>query len=449
MKNAFRYWQLVRLDNSGRCHAQVIPAVQSWLKVTFTNILSDPQSTDKQLQTALVNTYRNQQSSAELAQLSLRCYISYQIRFVCIELAQHFGEAHGFTAEDLFPIVLDDDGSPAPNHHPFSLAILEGYAPDKSQLNTWATRLVKQHPELDRVLLNRGVYRATDWAILNDTSIEKLQRVLTHYHLLSKLEVAAASQLLTQYHQVYRQDRIQQRQQGRSRGRCQPPTQEQLQRMDARRPAKVMLAQLKQLAAQLRQYCIHVRDGNLVPYGGDATDWERFSSPPDSLSKTDEDESDFLEAYQQAIPQCLDTALLQVIQAKTAKLQNRTPPKHEAYIKGLHLFHCEGISIGKLAVQLEISSQQAQRLLDLKRLRADTRHQLILVMQKQVQTEALKYVSADHLKQVDRDIEQYLTETVDTIIRDAAREAQRPKGRTARSLFARHLCQVIYQLMEQ
>ncbi|MGF1522565.1 MAG: hypothetical protein ACFBSF_09645 [Leptolyngbyaceae cyanobacterium] len=449
MENAFRYWQLVQLDSSGRCHAQVIPAVQSWLATTFTDLFSHSELTDKQLQIALVGTYKDQQSAAKLAQLSLRCYISHQIRFVCTDLAQRFGEVHGFTAEDLFPIVLDDDGNPSPHHRPFSLDILEGYDPGKGQLSTWATRLVKTHTELDKVLINRGLYRATDWAILNDTSLTKLQRILTQYHLLSEAEVNAASQLLAQYHQVYRQDRIRQRQQGQRGGRCHPPTREQLQRMDPQRPAKVVLAQLQGLAHQLRQYCIHVRGGNPIPYGGDTIDWERFPSPQDSRPQGADDEIAFLNAYQQAIPQCLDAVLLHVIQAKMTKLHNRTPPRHQTYVKGLHLFHCEGMSIGKLAIQLGLSSQQAQRLLDLKRLRADTRHQLILAMQKQVQTEALNYVTADHLKQVDSAIEQYLTETVDTIIRDAAREAQIPKGRTAKSLFARHLCQVIHQLMEQ
>ena len=38
----------------------------------------------------------------------LRCFISYQIDQVCIQLERCFGSTYGFTRYDLFVLVLDD-----------------------------------------------------------------------------------------------------------------------------------------------------------------------------------------------------------------------------------------------------------------------------------------------------------------------------------------------------
>ncbi|MBE7385091.1 MAG: hypothetical protein F6J95_027225 [Leptolyngbya sp. SIO1E4] len=449
METAFRYWQLVRLDSSGHCYTQVMSQVQTWLQATFADLISDPATPDRQLQTALLAIYQAKQASADLAELSLRCYISHRIRLVCLQLASQFGDNYGFTTADLLPLVLDDDGKLLTPYLPLSLKILDTYDPTKAQLNTWVTRLVKNHPELDRALLERGLYRASDWAILNDTNLEQLQRILRQYHLCSETEVALASQLLEQYHQVYRQDRLQQRRAGQ-RGRCLPPTPEQLKRMDTQQSAKTVLTQLKALAAQLRHYRIHVRSGRPIPYR-DETDWENHV--PDGLggqsSEAEENQDAFLKAYRQALQDCLENVLTQVMQANIAKLQKRRPPKNEAYVRGLYLFHCEGLSMGNLAAQVGLATQvQVNRLLQLKRLRADVRHLLIQQLQVRVRMEALDYISAERLNQIDQTLEHLLTERVDQVINEAASEAQIPQGRTAKSVFAHQLCQTIHHFME-
>lgn len=447
--NIAHYWQLMRLDSSGRCYHQTLPSVEAWVKGTFADVISNLDSVDQPLQAALISHYQSEQADADKAQLSLRCYISHQIRIVCIQLANQFGETYGFTAADLFPLVLNDDGRLSTAYRPLSLEILDTYELDKAQLNTWTARLVKNHGDLDRALLERGLYRASDWAILNDTNREQVQRILRQYHLCSETEVTRASRLLDQYHQVYRQDRIQQRLAGK-RGRCRPPTAEQLQGIDAQRSAEVVLVQLKTLAAQLREYRIHARGGNPIPYQGEAIDWERVSGEPTvSSSDAEEDESTFLMKYQQALVHCLEAVLKQALTANIAKFQKHRPPKDQAYVLGLQLFHCKGLSMGKLATQVGLSSQvQVNRLLQLKRLRADVRHQLIPQLLARVKAEALDYISADRLQQIDQTLEHLLTEKVDHILSEATKEAQIPKGRTAKSLFAYQLCQIIHQFME-
>jgi hypothetical protein len=219
--------------------------------------------------------------------------------------------------------------------------------------------------------------------------------------------------------------------------------------MDSQRSPRVVLSLLKQLASQLRQYRIHARSGNPVPYGGDGLDWDRYLDGQEDISKDADDEQfAFLEAYQQALHQCLNSVLAEAIRTNMTKLQKRKPPKDQAYVLGLQLFHCEGLSMTKMAPQIGLPSQvEATRLLQLKRLRGEVRSLLIPKLQERVRAEALDFISADRLKQIDQTLEHLLTERVDQIVDDAAREAQMPQGRTAKSLFAHQLCQTIHQFI--
>jgi hypothetical protein len=440
MDTASRYWQLVRLTSSGDCQVQVLPQVQTW----FQSTIADAPETD--WPRLIFATWSSGQAEAELAQLSLRCFITHQIQQVCISLAQRFGRDYGFTASDLLYLVLDDDGRLAPNYRPFTLEILETYDPTKAALSTWASRRTNHHPALNRALLEKGLYRVSDWAILNDTTPEQVQRILRQYHLCSEYEVTHAAALLERYQQIYRRDRIAQR---LNRQRCQTPTPEQLRAITPDLPPKEVLAQLRQLAGQLRQYRVHVRGGPALAYQSDSLDWEKVadaqaSPPPD----TGDDQDEFLQAYRQAMVKELDGAIAAVIQANVDRLQGRKPPQDQAYVQGLHLFHCKGLGMGKLAPDIGLANQvQVNRLLNLKRLRSDVRHRLLPQLYETVRRQALAYVSADRLKALDQTLDTLLTEEVDEMMAAAAAEAQQPKGRTAKSLFAHQLCTTIHSFM--
>lgn len=449
MDNAFRYWQLVRLDNSGRCRSQVLAPVQTWLREAFADWLSDTDKTDGQLQSQLLTIWQSGQAEADLALLSLRCFVSHQIRLVCVHLVNQFGDRHGLTTEELLPYVLDDDGQPpAATYTPLTLEILQSYDPAKAKLTTWATRLTKNHPELNRVLLEKNLYRVSDWAILNDTSLEQLRRVLEQYHLYSPAEVDVASQLLSGYHQVYRRQRLQLRQSGKATGRCQPPTPEQLQQISSDAPKQV-LAQLKALAAQLRQYRIHARGGNPAIYGGEEVDWERLPNPHTSAASEGENaQAAFLDTYRQELRQCLDEVLAEAIRAYMAKLARRKPPKDNTYVEGLERFHCRGQSMGAIATDLGLTNQvQVTRLLQLKRLREEVQALLIPRLQERVQTLAQRYLTVDELQQRQAALNQLLAQEVEQVIAAATSEAQIPQGRTANSLFAQTLCQTVHQFL--
>jgi hypothetical protein len=443
MDTASRYWQLVRLTSSGQCQVQVLPQVQAWFQAT---IAPAPDTDWSQM---IFLAWAAGGPEADLAQLSLRCFISHQIQQVCLGLAQRFGQDYGFAATDLFYLVLDDDGRKAATPPPFSLEILTTYDPAKASLSTWASRRTSHHPALNQALLEKGLYRASDWAILNDTQPGQLQRILRQYHLCSEYEVAHATTLLERYQQVYQRARIAQRLSGQ-RGRCQPPTAEQLRAINPDLPPKDVLAQLRHLAGQLRQYRVHVRGGPAPVYQSESLDWEMVATtqaiqPPDS---GDDDQDEFLQAYRQAMVKELDGAIATVIQANVDRLRGRKPPQDKAYVQGLHLFHCQGLPMGKFATDLGLTSQvQVNRLLNLKRLRSEVRHRLLPQLYETVRHQAMAYVSADRLQAIDQTLEALLAEEVDTLIAAAAAEAQQPKGRTAKSLFAHQLCTTIHAFM--
>jgi hypothetical protein len=117
-------------------------------------------------------------------------------------------------------------------------------------------------------------------------------------------------------------------------------------------------------------------------------------------------------------------------------------------VQGLHLFHCKGLGMGKLASNIGLANQvQVNRLLNLKRLRSDVRHRLLPQLCETVRRQALAYVSADRLKALDQTLETLLAEEVDDMLAAAAAEAQQPKGRTAKSLFAHQFCTTIHPFM--
>ncbi|WP_228037885.1 hypothetical protein [Nodosilinea sp. LEGE 06152] len=437
----FRYWQLLRITSAGECQAHLLSHVQDWLQQAFADSLSDTEAQASNLQKALLDRWRSKTAQADLALLSLRCFVSHQIRDACHRLAQKFGHHYGFTTAELLAVVLDDDGrSPSP-HRPFTQQILESYDPDKAALSTWSSRLTCNHPELDQLLLQKGLYRVSDWAILNDTSLEQAKKILRTFHLCSEYEVTVAVALLEQYQRVYCRDRLAQRQNSGPR-RCPTPTDKQLKEMAPGLAPNTTLRQLRDLASLLRQYRISVRTGG--PHQPEAPDWEQV---PDATPVLDEQE-EFLAAFRQAVQQGLDGAIAQVIAANIHRLSQKKTPEDSVYVQGLHRFYCLGQTIGALASELGLGNfARARRLLDLQRLRADVRHRLIPTLYDQVRQEAVDYSSPEQLHQLDQTLEAILAEHIDSLIAEDAAAAQSPHRSGPTSLFAQQLCATIHQFM--
>ena len=424
------------LTTAGKLGRRDFPKAQQLFKSSFEDEdIAD--LTDRACQDTLWRICQMGADNALIAQLCLRCWVSHQIVYTCIELAQRFGTTYGFQAEDLWPLVLDDDGKVPTTYQSSAMVILAGYDPSKAALSTWARRLTKNHSDINQFLLGLGLYRATPWAILNDTKAAQLSRFLPH---LSESEVEIAAKLLGAYHRIYRMDRIAQQ---ASRGqRCTTPTDEQLQRIDPVQPPNVVLAQLHDLAEQLRQSRVAARGGSLPSQSIDIHDYGEPAAPtPDD---TEETQSEFLKTYRQNFLDTLGEAIQVTVEGYTAHYQKRKPSQGGVYRQALELFHCQGRSMGEIAKTLGLTNQvKVTRLLDLKKFRTQVCIYWLTKLKDQVQTDALEHMSVDELDAIADQLEQILTEETQAVMDEAASEAQIPKNRTANSVFARRICAVV------
>ncbi|HEY9619954.1 MAG TPA: hypothetical protein V6C78_06280 [Crinalium sp.] len=468
MGSVLKYWRLVRIGATGRRQVEEVAPAKAFFQQQFPDLAGQPDIPDATVQRHLWQLIQDslQQgqeatSQRQQAELCLRCYISNQVEQVCLQLEAQFGSEHGFTRHDLFPFVLDDTldysqrtGKPAkpgsPSYRSLATEVLESFDPAKAGLSTWVTRLVRHHKELNAFLLERGVYLVSDWAILNDTTPKQLQRILAEFHSLSPAEIQTAIALLQSYHQIYRQDRLKQRQSG-GKGQCAPPTTEQLQRIAQilRETASMnwspetTMSQLQTLATQLRQYRIYVRGGAAPVESLDQPENQSLAVEVQSAQQDDgqDEQNEFLAFYRTLFLQCLDQTLEQVTGDRLSLLQRKKPETAQQFFLALQLFHCRGQSMGDIANQVGLQAQyQVTRLLKLKEFRTDVRQQLLLNLRDRILEKAKDYADPSRLQTLDQQIETALDEQISTVMQQAEAEASIAKNRPLGSLFARRLC---------
>ena len=460
MKTISKYWNLVRLDSAGKVQTTEINQAKQFIIQRFTNLIESETLSDKLVQQDLV-AYRNSQSEHNeiniIADRCLRCFISHQIKQACIQLDMQFGREHGFSRYDLYIYTLNDTldkfrnlgtGNIATTSQYKSLAveILETFDPQKANLSTWTTRFVKQNRELQRFLLEQGVYLISNWAILNDTNTKQVARILSQLHNLTPSEIEQARILLTSYHNIYRRDRLKNRQS--KVGKCQTPSNEQLERI-----AKLIkqetslsysleqtLSQLEQLASLLREYRIYVRGGKIKQESLENQGISSAVMQADLEDNQDEgvDTGSFLNSYQQQFQQSLDQAISVVITHRLSTFKGKKAAKAPQFIKALELFHCQGESMSAIAPQVELQAQyQVTRLLKLKELRVDIRHQMLQLMQDWTMAQA-KLADLDSLKQREQEIELALAEQIDLVLDEAEKEVS--LADSTQSILAKRIC---------
>jgi len=462
---ASRYWSAIAIDAAGRRQIREITAAKAFFLESFPDFTPETQVSDTQVQRQLWYWMQESGGAGEageageaggaeinqssMAQLCLKCFMSQQIDAVCRGLASRFGAEHGFTSNDLLPFVLDEEiGKPrrhSPTYQSFLDEILHSFDPEQSSLATWTSRRVKHHKPLNQFLLEHGIYLVSDWAILNDTKPKQLHRIFTEFHHLTPSEIQRAQQLLDAYHAVYRSQRLKQRLAG-VKGKCHPPTPEQLQQMAQRlspplRP-EPLLRQLQLIASRLREYRIYVRGGTLKSESLDATPNEPLDIP--YSQPTPDEQSEFLTAYRQQFIKGLDTAIAQITGDRTRKLQRRDSQKAQQFLTALHLFHCQGQSMSDIARNFNYKGQfQISRLLKLKVLRADIQRELLVYLSDRILEKAQRYTDVQRLQTVHHQIQEAIAEQVTKVIEDAATEAStatHERHQKTPSLFAKRLC---------
>lgn len=283
MGSASNYWRLVRLDGTGYRKVEDVAIAKTFFYHQFAELTGQPDVPNIAIQRTLLQLMQSERASLRssdqsAAEYCLRCFISQQIEQVCVQLEVKFGARHGFSRYDLFPFVLGDEGHwrarrrGSTQYQSLASEILQTFDPSRAGLSTWVMRQVRHHRELRAFLHEHGVYLATDWGILNDTSPEQLRSVLAEFYGLTSAEIEPACAVLRGYHQIYRRDRLQKRQLGLLRGKevCLPPTPDQLMRIaqylqEQDVPLQSVLPQssdsivsnLQLIATKLRQYRLH------------------------------------------------------------------------------------------------------------------------------------------------------------------------------------------------
>lgn len=433
MSNVSPYWMWVRVNAFGTGQRVEDQIAHDFFQDRFSDLLSQTPFPHPKIQEQLQQWNLASDPSVSPAERCLRCFISNQIKQICVDLEQRFGATHDFTHQELLPFVLSDSPSPVfQGSHPGLVdRILETFDPSKSTLSAWSTRLFKSDRLVKRFLLDHGIEQVTDWLILNRTSLGKLTAVLQQQQATEQ-EIQEATELLEQYHQVYRQDLLKQRSEGTKR-RFPEPTEDQLRVIadGVKDSPRQVLKQLKYLAGVMRVARIQARGGSLPPsVQPPAIELTPAVDPPEQLEFLDQYYQEFQEALQGAIAQVIKARLQSYETGKTEKQRQKAKEKQALFLKGLYLFHCQGISMGEIAQQLELGDQpRVSRLLQLKRLRADIGRWTLQLLGDRVLNLAQAYVDAEQLSQVAAKIYAILDEEVQSTLEEAIREAscnQRP-----------------------
>lgn len=455
MNNPSKYWTLVKIDAGGNRQTLSIPSAETFLNQIFPVEIDVNNLSNSDIQLQMLNLYRDTSFDKRMnAERCLRCFISWEIEKVCLNLEKQFGIAGSFTSRDLFPYVLDDDGreQTAKSDKCFSLEILQSFDSNQSSLTTWINRKVKQHPALNKFLLECGIYLLSDWAILNDTKPKQLERILSQFHSLTVTEIQQYKHLLQSYHTVYRAQRLKQRQTGKGR-KCQAPTTEQLQQIlqklsnfsnsESSFSINYVMSQLQVLAKYLREYRIYVRGGSSATESMEIAD----NKIPIYNPIRDEEEnqtSDFLKLYRPQFLECLDNALATVTETRVNKIQRKNYVKASRFLTALKFFHCQGLSMTEIAKRIEMKAQfQVTRLLKLKEFRADVTNELLIMLKSRVLKLAQNYRTLESLEILESQIAIALQEQVTDLITEAEIEAAGSKGNSTSSRFSARLCKYL------
>jgi hypothetical protein len=456
MGSAFRYWQLVTIDASGQQRTQEIASARAFFSDRFPQYTLTSNLEDAKVQQQLLELSQDQTNDKScLAERCLLCFISWQIQQTCWQLQVQFGNAYGFTYRDLLPYVLDDDGNltPTGSYQCLGRKILQTFDPTKSNLTNWVNIKVKQNPEINKFLLEFGIYRVTDWAILNDTSPKKLEQVLRDFHSLTPTEITYFAALFRSYTEIYKLQRLQQVSLGK-KGICSQPTTPQLEQIAARLhqigkqlDEETVLAELQILANYLREYRIYKRSGSLPTVEiSQVEDADHNENSPRELWEFEEQnhQREFLELYRDQFLLCLEASFDIVLKNRVNKLETKKGDKAGIFLKALQLFHCQQMSMTEIAQSLGLRAQDAvTRLLKLKDFRADVQREFVKMLCDRVVDLAQNYSHPERIKQLEQELADIIHAQSTNLVREAEIKSRTVNNHLKNNLFSEKLCRYL------
>lgn len=453
------YWTLIQLKSSGGYTRQTIAPARRFFQQLLPNLPCPDNlesKEDRQIQQQFMTLLRDVsavESTRISAEQCLRCYISHQILYVCIDLVTKFGQDHGFTLQDVLGIVLTDvdlsqpffNCAPLGSYRPLAAEMIANFNPQFGSLSTWASTLTRQHHDLSDFLLEHGILQQSNWALLNEKTPNDLQRILSDEFNLPAFEVEQACTLLSSYHAVYRRDR-----RGR-RGKCTLPTEQQLLEIQQRSrlslsPSAVM-ARLMELADYLRQHRL-LSKGILPAVPMDDPDLRpKLEAEATLQHPTPDPEADGMtQGLYELVNQCLDQAIKTAIDQRYTYLQKQTPGKAKQYLLALKRYCCDQKTMAEIAIEIGLEAQyQVTRLLKIDDLLAAIRRQLLqqlkthlldLVKTTEMANETPHYLCADRLQNLE---EHHLATIIDKP------RANSQISNAFNSFFIQRLCRVIHE----
>ena len=428
---ASRYWTLIRLDAAGKYHARMMSIAQAFFEqqISGGNLQVNDRDVQFRLMSIAHHSHPTDESITKLAVLCLRCYVSHHIVFACVDLTHRFGDRYHFKLCDLLPFVLDDQGRDS-SEFPRTLAhsILQTFQSEKSSLATWTVRLVKQHRELDKFLILQGLYRLSDWAILNDTTVSQLHKILTQVYELSTIEVQQSCMLLESYHAIY----------SSPSSRCFAPSIQQLhsiaQLMQIQQTELIVpntvLIQLQCLAKRLRRYRIAVRGGTALMQSIHQFDCTLLSEKTAYDHSSEAAQIEFLRLHRRELIIGLDAALISAIQARLLTQRSGRSKgwqyqhciEADRFLQMLYLLYVRNLTMREIANQVGLSAQyQVTRSLRLKQLRSEVHHSLFNHLTRSI----VNYVVLkDHDDFSREQIEAALNEQIKRLLQDDVQHLQ-------------------------
>lgn len=449
MSRFSQYWALIAFSATGQHTSQQQPAAQKLIQQLYPGVQANGEViNDRHLQRQLLTQANGDFNSP--AMMALRCYISHQTLAICSNFAKKFGQKHSFQTQDLLGYVLDDNGKPASAKDRYqirSAQILKKFDPAKSSLSTWTKQLIHTDKDLNAFFNQQGLRLISDWALLNTATRGKIKRLFLGAATLNK-NLA----LLEAYHQVYRQARLM----TGDRSPCKEPSIQQCEAISDLLSAQSFSLSSNQVPGELLALAKLIREDDISVKRGAPP--SQSLDVPEQQAKLEaiaiegdpkiEDEIPWellVERYQAELSACLHRAAKDVI---TKRHQRLKPKKAKIYPTAMLLRYCEGWKMAEIAPHVGINDQTGvTRLLDLKHLRADLRHQAIACLQCQLSEILSPYMKPDQLAELDQRLENLLGSELDQLIKAEADETQTPRQYvTERSRLAQVISQVLQEI---
>ncbi|MBV6627283.1 MAG: hypothetical protein KI793_30815 [Rivularia sp. (in: Bacteria)] len=440
---ASKYWILIEVDSFSRCKSKVLEAAKVFFHEQFPELAEQKEIPDRNIQRQLIQWYQSNDHRGEMAQKCLRCFISNVLKESCIALEQKFSEKHLLFSAELLPLVLDATSS---NQDSKSLTthILSTFNPDKSNLSTWVTVIFKSCSAVKQSLKEHGIVQLTDWTILRYTTHTRLKRVLINVQS-TPTQISKAMKLLDGFQSIYCTQLSQYRK---------PKPDSKFNTAKYPQPTLEQLNQIAEILSKDKEYSF---DKKIISAEEVLEELQKLANVlRETWMQSQQTVENNYEKKTSKLPDfciepfnnCLHKSVEQVIITRFDYIQRKGTVKGKEqakrYLEALHLFHCNGMALKKIAVQLGFTDQpHLSRLLKLKILRKDIGRNLILNLKKYVAELAGYSQNPDTLLELDTRIQKMFGQEIDELIEDAEKEAKNGYRLVMNSKLAQSICQFI------